>query len=282
MHEESRDPKAGAENELKEDLADGAATPGEDALEDAWQASAPAQAGMPQDEEIDPELLQLASSGRRGSVLRLVLFGVVIWFGISLINDWRPQLEYFFSDSEPIELGSVTEFASHSEQDPNFTPSIPNNRYVSLKGVPTRRSQSKKYQFFKLVGGQVYVETLRDDAHLSELQRQLKSDVADTDRTYFSGAGRAIKLSQQPARYEGLRSYYFENYQTYFCSMELTQRQQHLVDATGEACVEAFLIEDGVKPRDNWWYMVIASIVGLFVLLNVWWAVRWVRDFMRA
>lgn len=278
MHEESRNPQVDVGKALEEE----ALAPSEDALADAWQASAPEAPQQQVEEDIDPELLQLASSGRRGSVLRLLLFAVVIWFGISLIDDWRPQLEYFFSDSQPIELGSVTEFASHSEQDPNYRPDIPNNRYVSLKGVPTRRSQSKKYQFFKLVGGQVYVETLREDAHLSDLQRQQKAEAADADRTYFSGAGRAIRLSEQPARYEGLRSYYFENYQTYFCGMQLNERQQRLVDATDEVCVEAFLIEDGVAPRDNWWYVLITSIVGLFVLLNVWWAVRWVRDFMRA
>jgi hypothetical protein len=214
--------------------------------------------------------------------LRLLLSLAVIWFGISLINDWRTPLSYFFSSSEPVEVGKVIEFATRRAQNPDFEPDIPNNRYVSLRGVPTRRAQSERFKFFKLVGSQVYVEAPRDDAELSELERQLDDDEAEIDRTYFDGAGRALKLSEMPARYEGLRTYYYTNYHTRFCGMDLNAKQQRIAEASGRECVDAYIIQAGVTPMDHWWYVAIAGVIGIFVLLNIWWTIRWVRDFVRS
>ncbi len=235
------------------------------------------------DEEIDPELLGLASSRRRGSILRPVLFAVVIWFGISIISDWHSELAYFFSSTDPVEIGSVTEFASKRAQDPTWKPTIPHNRYVSVNGVPSRRSQSKRYRFFKLVGGQVYVEVPRKDADKTELERKSKSaKQGEIDRTYFEGAGRALRLSDVPKKYDGLRKYYFTRYDTRFCGMKLSKKLERAADAAGNKCVDAYLIEGGVAPHDHWWYVALAALIGMFVVLNIWWLIRWVRDFTRS
>lgn len=241
------------------------------------------------DEEIDPELLGLASSRQRGSILRPVLFLVVIWFGVSIIADWQTQLSYFFSSSEPVEIGSVTEFATKRAQDPDWQPDIPHNRYVSLEGVPSRRAQSKRYNFFKLVGGPVYIEAKREDADKNELERKLDDDKkGEVDRTYFDGAGRALRLAELPDKYSGLRRYYYQRYNTRFCGMELPKKQQRALEAAakeqGEAkdnCVDAYIIEADVEPMDHWWYLALSGLIGVFILLNIWWLIRWVRDFLR-
>lgn len=235
------------------------------------------------DEEIDPELLGLASSGRRGSILRLLLFLVVIWFGASLINDWKVPLSYFFSSSEPVEIGNVLEFATKRAKDPEFKPDIPNNRYVSLSGVPSRRAQGERFMFFKLAGGDVYVEVPRDDADLSEFEREVQNNKGgDIDRHFFEGSGRALRLSDIPERYTGLRSYYFGNYYTYFCGMQLSEKQQRIIDESGEECVDAYIVEVGTTPMSHWWYLLIAGVIGIFIVLNIWWTIRWVRDFSRS
>lgn len=235
------------------------------------------------DEEIDPELLGLASSGQRGSILRLVLFLVVIWFGASLIYDWRVPLSYFFSSSEPVEIGNVIEFATRSAQDPNFKPDIPHNRFVSLSGVPSRRSQSERYMFFQLAGSDVYVEMPREDADLSELERAFKDDKkSQIDRSFFEGSGRAIRLSEMPERYTGFRTYYFSHYYTYFCGIQLPEREQRILAESGEECVDAYIIEVDKTPMSHWWYLLIAGVIGVFILLNIWWTIRWIRDFIRA
>ncbi|AWV90701.1 hypothetical protein [Bradymonas sediminis] len=235
------------------------------------------------DEEIDPELLGLASSGQRGSILRPILFLVVIWFGASLIHDWKVPLSYFFSSSEPVEIGNVLEFATLSAQDPNFKPDIPHNRYVSLSGVPSRRSQSERFMFFKLAGSDVYVEMPREDADLSELERAAQANKkGDIDRQFFEGSGRALRLSEVPERYAGLRGYYFGQYYTYFCGMQLGEKEQRILDESGEECVDAYIVEVGTTPMSHWWYVLISGIIGIFIVLNIWWTIRWVRDFARS
>ena len=107
------------------------------------------------EEEIDPELLELAEPKRRKSILRPILFAAVIWFGISIIGDWQTELEYFVSSSEPVNVGAVQGFPDERADDPNWTPDIPHNRYVSVEGIPSRRAESDRYRFFKLIGGDV-------------------------------------------------------------------------------------------------------------------------------
>lgn len=241
------------------------------------------------DEDIDPELLDLAAPRRSGSILRPILFIVVIWFGVSIIGDWKTQLEYFFSSSDPVEIGSVTEFAAERAQDPNWQPDIPHNRYVSVEGVPSRRATSKRYDFFKLVGGQVYVEVPREDADKDPLEREFDKEEGDIDRTYFEGAGRALHLSEVPEQYTGLRKYYFQRYNTYFCGMQLPEKLDRAAKAAAaeadpdaeKQCVDAYLIETQVEPSDHWWYLALAGLIGVFILLNIWWLFRWIRDFIR-
>ncbi|QDG51113.1 hypothetical protein FIV42_10315 [Persicimonas caeni] len=233
------------------------------------------------DEELDEELLDLASSRRQGSLLRPILFIVVIWFGVSVISDWQTQLAYFFSSSEPVEIGSVTDFPAKRAQDPNWEPEIPHNRYVSIEGVPSKRAQSKRYKFFKLVGDHVYIEVPRDIEDKTELELEFQNEKGEIDRTYFEGAGRALHLSKIPGQYQGLRSYYYQRYNTNFCGMQLPEKERRAAEATGDECVDAYLVETQVKPSDHWWYLVLSGLIGLFILLNVWWLFRWIRDFVR-
>jgi hypothetical protein len=233
------------------------------------------------DDEVDEELLNLASSNRQGSLLRPILFLVVIWFGISIIGDWQTQLSFFFSSSDPIEIGSVTEFAAERAQDPNWDPEIPHNRYVSVEGVPSKRARSKRYKFFKLVGGQVYVEVPHAEDDKTELEREFGDQAGEIDRTYFQGAGRALHVGEMQQRYQGLRSYYYQRYGTVFCGMQLSDKQQRAMDASGQECVDAYLVETDVEPLDHWWYVLLTALIGTFVLLNIWWLYRWIRDFVR-
>lgn len=234
------------------------------------------------DDDVDEELLDLASSNRQGSLLRPILFLVVIWFGVSIIGDWQSQLSYFFSSSDPVEIGNVTEFAAKRAQDPNWQPPIPHNRYVSVEGVPSKRARSNRYRFFKLVGGQVYVEVPHEDGDKSALEQEFGDKSGEIDRTYFEGAGRALHLSQLSERYQGLRSYYYQRYGTLFCGMQLPEKQQRAADAANQECVEAYLVETEVEPFDHWWYVMLTALIGIFILLNVWWLYRWIRDFVRS
>src|SRR5690554_4713895 len=171
--------------------------------------------------QVDPELMELAQERSRGSLLRPILMIAVIFFGLSLLNDWRDQLEYFFTSSTPVEMGSITEYPIQMAENPEWKSPLVHNRYVTIGGVPTRRSQSEKFNYFKLVGAEVYVEAPREDTPLSPIQRVMSEDqpkkLSDTDRNFYRGTGRLIALSKTTDRYGGLRSYYTSRYDTRFC-----------------------------------------------------------------
>lgn len=228
-------------------------------------------------EEVDPELMELAGNTRRGSVLRPILFVAVIVLGISIISDWRESLAYFFSPSEPVHIGTVTDFPAKRAEDPSWQPDIPHNRYVKVEGVPSRRSESKRYRFFKLVGGHVYVEWPRPEQDPLEAEFGEK-EKGDIDRTFFEGAGRAVHFSKMSERYQRFRAYYSERYGTNFCGVADGAK----IEAADGECVEAYLIQGGVEPSDHWWHVLMAGVMGVFVVLNVWWLFKWLRDFFRA
>lgn len=171
--------------------------------------------------QIDPELMELARERSRGSLLRPILMIAVIFFGLSLLNDWRDQLEYFFTSSTPVELGNITDYPVQMTENPAWKAPLIHNRYVTLSGVPTRRSQSEKYNYFKLVGAEVYVEAPREDIPKSAIERVMTEEqprkLSDTDRSFYSGTGRLVALSKTTDRYGGLRNYYTTRYDTRFC-----------------------------------------------------------------
>lgn len=288
--------------------------------------------GLDSEDEVDEELVALANEQRSQSILQPILFMAVIALGVWVISDWWPDIEYFFSARQSVEVGSVTDFASKRAKDPDWEPDLPNNRYVSLSGVPTRRSNSKKYRYFKLIGSNIFVEQPRENApdetggsgNVGDLDeparsfRNLRSGLGP-DRTYFEGKGRLMKFSKMPQRYQGVRDYYRKNYGTRFCDRLSEQEIQRLRDVRRDAiigtwkdryeeatpeerkkrdlkrqpseeeirkilqrdpvCVDAYLLRSTVSPSDNWWYLLIAGLFGLFMLVNAWWLVRWFMRF---
>lgn len=271
------------------------------------------------DDSVDPELMALAQD-RNDSILKPILMIAVIALGFWIVDDWREELEYLFSSSEPIPVGSVTEFASEALKDPSFEPDIPHNRYVELSGIPTQRSQSERYTFFKLVGGEVYVERKREDADMDPLERELEGEPkGDVDRTYFEGRGRALAFSKMPSRYNGVRRYYQTRYGTVFCEQldeagreELLERKRDAIvlqwieeyeemspEEQAESvmtpkpteadikrilsldpvCVDAYLIQEDVEPKDHAWYLLLTAFFAAFIILNAVLLVRWIKRF---
>jgi hypothetical protein len=223
------------------------------------------QSGPAGDGEVDPELVELGERRGDRSPIRPLLMVMVLVLGSYILSDWREELAYFVQSEEPIKIGSVTDFPTKLERGESVK--IPHNTYVEIEGIPSKRSMSPKAQFFKLVGGEVYVEAPRDDAHLSALEREAQGKkLADTDRTYFKTRGRAIDMEHAPGRYVGLRNYYRTRYQTVFCvdllpaqiaEMDRRQRAQlktqwkELWDKSSPAEREELLMKTEQLPLDR-------------------------------
>ncbi|MEZ4459598.1 MAG: hypothetical protein R3E66_07670 [bacterium] len=272
----------------------------------------------PQASEIDEELIDLADENTP-SILRPILMIGVIATALWIVSDWREEVSYFFSSNDPIAIGDVTDFASKAE-DPAWKPDLPHNRLVSLSGIPTQRSQSARYMYSRLVGGWVFVESKRDlpDGIAAGME---DTPTGDVDRTFYQGTGRLLSFSQAAQRYNGLRDYYRSRYGIEFCEtlrpediQRIEQKRRDVIvsqwkaeydEASAEertekklserptdaqikeildnnpVCVDAYLVQDGVMPRDMIWYLVATVLFVGFMLFNVFGLIRWIRQFTR-
>lgn len=191
------------------------------------------------DDDVDPELLSLADAPARDSVLRPILLITVLIMGAMIISDWREELAYFASDPTPIQVGAVDEFPMRAAQEKGWTPNIPHNRYVEISGIPTKRAISEKYRYHKLVGGEVYIEALREDFYDDALTKEARGKPkAEADRAMFVGRGRAVSFAAIPGRYAGIKMYYERHYNTKFC-IDITQAQKDQLERERRDAVRA-------------------------------------------
>lgn len=142
----------------------------------------------------------------------------------------------------------------------------------------------------------------------------------DEHRTRYEGAGRLVSFSADPERVEGLKEFYGDQYSIRFCEdytdrqLEDLRRQQREViednwreryreadpeereerGLTAEpdedevqqlldrrpVCVNAYLLQDGERPVDQWWYVLFSVLLGAFMLFNVYKLVRWFQTWL--
>lgn len=295
-----------------------------DALDGLEAGGDGADAGLPPwGDEVDPELVAMGDA-RGDSVLRPMLMIAVLVLGGYIISDWSEELAYFFSPSEPVVLGAVTDFPSKVEANPSWTPDIPHNRLVRVEGIPSRRAISKSQKFFKLVGGEVYVQVHRDEDKGADPKAPPPAPTLGegfgskpVDRTYFSGVGRAMAFDAMPQRYQRLRDFYRRTYDVDFCvdlsaneraKIERKRREaivqtwakryedapaaereaQKLTPSPSDAqiaeilrrepaCINAFLVQEGVEPKDHWWYLALTLLFGGFMITDLVLLGRWFK-----
>ena len=134
------------------------------------------------EQEVDPELLELARESSQESALRPILFLGVIAVGFWVVSDFWPDVTYYFSSSEPVQIGQVTKMAGKRKEDPDWEPDLPHNRLVQLSGIPKRRSQSRLYRYFKLVGAPIYVEVPRERSD-EPLERRMNEEESTGEKS---------------------------------------------------------------------------------------------------
>lgn len=279
-----------------------------------------------EDDDFDRELLDLVQTRKRGSVLRPILMVLVIVVVSSVIFDWSDEIAYFFSSSDPLELGDTTTFSSRAAEDPEWEPAVEHNRYVSLTGLPTRISRGGKYEFFRLVGAEIYVQRELDPEEIDEEpstvpERPGPGLPIDEHRQRYEGEGRLIAFANAPDRVAGLKEHYAEHYNLRFCEdytdrqlEDLRQQQLETMHtrwrqryeqtdeqrraelglepipteeeerdylANRPVCVDAYLVHDGQRPIDQWWYVLFSALLIAFMIFTAFKLVRWFQDWLK-
>ena len=274
--------------------------------EDSWFED-----GAPVDEDfVDPELLKLA---RRPSILELLLFLVIMVFGIFVAITLRFDLTYYFADSEPIEVGQVEDLAVHLAEDPDYLLSIGSNVYVHLEGIPSRRSETKNDQYAQLVGAPIFVQQTHELADVDPLIREAQPAYGPHDdrhtRYYINTNGRFRHFDDLGSRQSGLIEFYTRGYGIWFCGEELTpeqlQFQRNLREETISTlqeelgrdpeqseidevmdqafhCQYGFLFEADKAPADYTWALITFIFLGVVELGCLFFVFRWIRRYTTA
>lgn len=260
---------------------------------------------MADEDYVDPEL-----EGLRPEInwvrplLALTLIAAAV-YGMTL---FRSQLEFFFLDDTPVDLGDVTDYPTHAAVDPAWKPPIVHNQYVKVTGIPTHFSAicAPPVRFFKLVGAQVYVELpMADDvsAIACRLETQgRKGKIPDLE--YFDGTGRAVAFKDAGHQYGSLRTFYEREYAEHFCSSMTEAKKNALLkerrkllredvkrtsgeypdDAKLEAlvtaeplCQSGFIVQAGVTPKSYWHFLLIYVVLIAIILWNLYALATWAR-----
>lgn len=274
--------------------------------EDSWF-----EEGAPVEEDfVDPELLKLA---RRPAVLELLLFLVIMVFGLFVGLTLRFDLAYFFADSEAIEIGQVEDYAVHLAEDPEYLLSFGSNVYVHLEGIPSRRSETKNQQYAQLVGAPIFVQQVHELADVDPLIRDAQPAYGPHDdrhtRFYINSNGRFRHFDDLGSRQSGLIDFYTRGYGIWFCGEELTHEQlqfsrtlqEETVSALQEElgrdpeqseideamdqafhCEHGFLFEADKAPADYLWALFTFIVLGIVELGCAFFVFRWIRRFVTA
>ncbi len=276
--------------------------------EDHWFSGG----GEPVDEDhIDEELLKLA---RRPSWLELCLYAVVIVFCLYISRTLLPDAMYYLeADREPVELGAVENISPLLQENPQYLVELGSNVFVSLEGIPSRRSETKDHQYAQLIGAPIFVQQDHELADVDPLLREATPAYGPHDerhtRYYIDGPGRLRHFDDLTGRHRGIVGFYTTGYGIWFCGEELTHDQQQFqrtlaeeargtlyeelgrdatqaeIDAAVAAdfsCEEGFLFEAGQAPDDYLSETIIFfglfGVVALCLGFVGWWVKRYRRS----
>ena len=204
------------------------------------------RAGMRQsssDNTVDPELVALPAPPRGARMVALGLMVLTVAGSAGLLAALVPDLQYFFSSSEPVALGRAVELEPAT---------LPSNRFVTMLGSPRvasavrlSRPLGPEYEVFPLAGQPaVFVR-------LPVVRGRVQAPGP-------SFSGRMVTFGQLGPRAAALRRYL---------------RHELGLPVT----TETYVVMAGVAPGADIWSLALAALCVLFIATNVFFAWRWFR-----
>jgi hypothetical protein len=199
----------------------------------------------------DEELAALPAPPRRRS-RNPWFMGIVVVLSILILWWFRFEVTYFFSSSEPENLGSAVEL------DPA---ELPSNAYVSVEAWPNptravkfqRRFREAVYRVVPAVGQKkLFLQTERVPEGDGEEGEKPSSDVSQLEGRY---TGRLISFGDLESTFLTRSGYK---------SVRLFFREKLFVEITDDC----YLLVDGATPCSFWGYLLLALVVAGFGAAN--------------
>jgi len=174
----------------------------------------------------------------RSPLLMLAVIAVSGW----LLWSFKPDLVYFFSKPVPVDLGHGGEYDLSKAKE---------GLYVKVGGIPSilkvqYKQLGTKYEVYYLLGSRIFIR--------QPLVKHTPGKEVDVYPTY-DGSGRLLDL----------------DHATQFINV----RHFYATHAEFDFSQPAWIVLSGVKPRQQWIYVVGAVVVLLIGLLNIVLLLRW-------
>lgn len=193
-------------------------------------------------EALDPELLVIAAPPQAQRVAALTIMAAAVVAAMALMVSLGSDIRYAFAETQPVDLAQVRDVEPST---------LVSNSYVRLAGTPTIgrsvsfvRGLGSHYRVFPLAGQRTIYVQVRDDGGESFVRS-----------AYM---GRLVTFGELGGRYTEL--------------LRVMQR-----DAGLPVTSESFVLLADEPPAAYTWTLLVALLCAAFILLDVFFIVRWFR-----
>lgn len=191
---------------------------------------------------LDPELLALPAPPQAQRIVTLTVMALAVLAALALLFSLRNDVRYALSATQPIELSHVRALAPSK---------LLSNSYVHVTGAPTighavgfARGFGTRYRIFPLAGQRTLYVQVRDDGGESFVRAEY--------------SGRLVTFDELGGRYAEIA--------------RVMQREAGLPVTS-----ESFLLLADESPVAYTWTLFVALVCVGFMLLDVYFIVRWFR-----
>lgn len=210
--------------------------------------------------EDDEEVKRIrAEWKKRNRIKRLTPLNSLLMLGVIAFVPWyiygdRQDIAYFFSSSEPVDLGRADAYSMGIDAE---KPEYPNNRYVRIQGIPIRQVGIQMRDtplagnvvklVYQLMGSPIYIEENAKDSKyaefISKTTTSFRPDAA-IDPVDITGRLRRFDSGDE-TKYIPVRNYYSEKYGTQFCENMAPTERKRKAALLGQGGVSVQIMPDG-------------------------------------
>ncbi|MDB4976128.1 MAG: hypothetical protein JWN48_4469 [Myxococcaceae bacterium] len=191
---------------------------------------------------LDPELLAINAPPQVQRVAALTIMAAAVVCAMALLISLRSDMTYVFSRTQPTDLGQVREIEPST---------LVANSYVRIRGMPTvghaigfTRGFGTRYRVFPLAGQRTVYVQIEDTGGESFVRTEYSGRLV----TFDGMGGRYAELARVMGR-----------------------------DAKLPVSSESFVLLADEPPSAYTWTLFVALVCAAFVLLDVYFIVRWFK-----
>lgn len=187
------------------------------------------------------------------AIVMLSVVGILPWY----VYGQRQDIAYFFSPSEPMDLGSAQDYRITENGEINKPEQFEDNRYATVRGIPMQHvtikegdskiiSRSSKY-LYQLLGSSIYVQEESENSRFANFMAHTSSAYNLNDSVEELQVSGRLRLfgKADVKKYAPIREYFAKNYGTVFCESLTPADRKRRESMLGHGGVALQIMPDG-------------------------------------